>query len=102
VAVTGPAGGAGDFALQPAWPNPARNAATLRYVLPRTTRIALEVIDLSGRRVRTLAGGMQAAGVHDARWDGRDDAGRSVGAGVYFVRLSAEGFRATRRIAWLD
>ncbi|MEZ4649820.1 MAG: FlgD immunoglobulin-like domain containing protein [Candidatus Eisenbacteria bacterium] len=41
--------------------------------------------------MRTLANGPLSAGVHTLRWDGADDAGHSVSAGVYFARVTADG-----------
>jgi flagellar hook assembly protein FlgD len=51
--------------------------------------------------VRTLARGAESAGPHVATWDGRDDGGRTVAAGAYWVRLSASGREVTRRIVRL-
>jgi hypothetical protein len=75
-----------DFMAAPA-PNPFRGSATIRFGLARAGAVQLELFDLAGRRVRTLASGMRVAGVHAAAWDGRGDDGQPAGAGVYFVRL---------------
>jgi sucrose-6-phosphate hydrolase SacC (GH32 family) len=61
---------------------------TLRLDLPGPTRVKLEVFDASGRHVRTLADETFAAGRVSRVWDGRDDHGASVGAGIYFARMS--------------
>jgi len=70
-------------------PNPFAAATELRFALPAAGPIDLAVFDIAGRRVRTLAAGRRDAGVHRLVWDGRDDAGRAAGAGVYFARLRA-------------
>jgi hypothetical protein len=49
--------------------------------------VSLCVYDAAGRHVRTLASGHKGAGSHNVTWDRRTDDGRSVGPGVYFVRL---------------
>ena len=59
----------------------------LAYGLPRDGRVQLDIFDVRGRRVRRLLDGDAVAGTHRATWDGRDDAGRALGAGIYFVRL---------------
>jgi hypothetical protein len=74
-----------------AGPNPFDEATTLRFELPSSQRISLSVFDATGRRVRSVAEGEFAAGIHDVAWDGRDDAGARVGSGVYFVRLEGRG-----------
>lgn len=87
------------LALSSPWPNPARAGATLRFTLPQRGDASLEVFDLAGRAVRTLAGGEHAAGEHTARWDGRDEAGRASAPGLYFVRLvTPEGVRSARLV----
>jgi outer membrane protein assembly factor BamB/predicted phosphodiesterase len=58
----------------------------------------LDVIDVGGRRVRTLLRGPQSPGRHAVRWDGRDHAGRDVASGVYFLRLAAGAQVATARL----
>ncbi|MBI5169785.1 MAG: T9SS type A sorting domain-containing protein [Candidatus Eisenbacteria bacterium] len=85
-------------ALRAPAPNPARGMTTLRWSLARAGHVRLGVYDLSGRLVRTLADGERAAGEHAIEWDGRDDSRAMREAGVYFVRLEAEGVRETRKI----
>lgn len=75
-----------DF-LAPPSPNPFRGSAALRFGLARAGEVRLELFDVGGRRVRMLAEGVRSAGSHMVPWDGRDDGGRPVGAGIYFVRL---------------
>ena len=84
------------------FPNPLRGSTTVRFDLARPTSIRLEVFDLSGRRVHTLAEGGYAAGGYRLAWDGRDDEGSPVGSGLYYVRLSGDGIgRMTSRLAVL-
>jgi hypothetical protein len=79
--------------------NPSRGAqTTLRFGLATAGHASLALYDASGRRVRTLAGGTLEAGEHSAQWDGRDDGGRKVAAGLYFARLEARGMSRTLRI----
>ena len=54
----------------------------------RTQFVQLDVYDLRGQRVRTLARGDYAPGTHLLTWDGRDDAGVSVPSGTYVARLA--------------
>jgi hypothetical protein len=78
------------YSLESAYPNPARVGETtiLRYALPEAREeITLEVYNALGQRVRAVAAGPAAAGYHQHSWDGRDDAGRLLAAGVYYVRF---------------
>ncbi len=69
------------------FPNPSRGRVDLRLGLDRISDVSASVYDLSGRLVRTLED--PAAGLPvTMSWDGRNDAGRRVAAGVYFVKVS--------------
>jgi carboxypeptidase T len=83
------------------WPNPARSVAHLGFALPRAASLRLEIHDLQGRRVRTLASGRRAAGRYALAWDLCDEGGRPVAPGVYLARLSGEVAGQTRRIVVL-
>jgi hypothetical protein len=89
------------LALSAPAPNPLRGSCTMRLALPRAAAATLAVYDQQGRHVRTLLSGAQPAGEHPVTWDGRDDGGRGVASGIYFVRLDCEGRTLTRRIAAL-
>ncbi|MEM8600153.1 MAG: FlgD immunoglobulin-like domain containing protein [Bacteroidota bacterium] len=84
--------------LSEAFPNPTAGALSFSFALADARRVDVGVYDLLGRRVATVATGLQAAGTHEATWDGRDARGRSVGPGVYVVRLVGDGQQVTRRI----
>jgi len=74
--------------LYPSYPNPFKLAATIRYELGAPAPVRLGIYDLQGRLLRVLVSSPAlGAGMHDGRWDGRDDAGREVPSGTYFYRL---------------
>jgi hypothetical protein len=86
------------FAFRAPWPNPSRAAVGLALDVPRAGAVEVEVLDLAGRRVRTLHHGPSEAGVLRMRWDGADDSGHAVSAGLYFVRASAGDTVAEARV----
>jgi hypothetical protein len=69
-------------------PNPTTRGAVLRLLLPGPAEVRLELFDLTGRRLRTLGGGVRPAGVSEIRWDGLDATGNVAPAGVVFYRAS--------------
>jgi subtilisin family serine protease len=75
-------------ALRLAASNPGAGAMRFTLALPAAGEVEASVYDLGGRRVRRLAAGSPAAGVHALAWDGRDEAGTRSGSGLYFVRAS--------------
>lgn len=93
-----PAGPRAALALEPARPNPSQGSTGLRFSLPRAGRARLVLVDVAGRRLRTLVDGPMEAGPHELSWDGRDQAGWIVPAGLYWARLEAGGEAAVRRL----
>jgi len=82
-------------------PNPFNPSTTIQYELKVVGPAAVRVYDVSGRLVRTLVDGVQSAGAHETRWDGRDERGQIVSSGVYFYRLEAGTFTQTRKMVLL-
>jgi hypothetical protein len=82
------------------WPNPFRAGDTghIRYSLAQDATATIEVLDLQGRRVRTVFDGTAKKGQNEATWDGRDNAGEIVGSGVYFYRFQALDQDQTRKL----
>lgn len=79
-------------------PNPVAGGTLIRFNLPATGAASLSLYDVAGRQVRTLLSTELGAGPHDSWWDGRDDAGHRVPAGVYNYRLESGGLTAERRL----
>jgi len=82
-------------------PNPFNPRTTVAFSLERPRDVRLSVFDLMGRRVRVLAAGPMSAGDHDVMWDGRDDGGRSVPSGGYYLRLEADDESSTTKMMLL-
>ncbi len=87
--------------LLPAHPNPFNPQVTIPFTLAESGRARLSVHDVAGRRVAVLADGRLEAGPHEREWRGRDEAGRALSSGVYFVRLEAAGRLETRKLVLL-
>ena len=88
-----------------AWPNPMRHGATIDLSLPGSRRQGTPVparavvLDVQGRVVRTLFDGALSRGVTSVAWDGRNETGGRVGAGLYFVRFTTPlGARTARLV----
>ncbi|MCK9995476.1 MAG: hypothetical protein KAH56_04255 [Candidatus Krumholzibacteria bacterium] len=82
-------------------PNPFNPMTTIRFDLPQAGMVSLSVYDVRGRALCTLGDGFMAAGAHEIAWNGRDDQGRQLGTGVYFVRLVSGGEVVAHRMALL-
>jgi hypothetical protein len=86
------------LAVLPNRPNPFRSGTQIRFDVPETGPVELSVYDTLGRTVKTLATGRTQAGSHTVAWDGRDDGGRVVASGVYFVRIRSGELEVSRKI----
>ena len=89
--------------LLPNYPNPFNPETWIPYRLAEDSIVTLTIYDARGRVVRALEVGHQAAAFYESRtaaifWDGRNDFGEGVTSGVYFYRLSAGDFSATRKM----
>ncbi len=76
-----------EFALDPNYPNPFNSSTTIRYRIAEPGRVRLEIFDVQGQRVKTLAAGDVGPGVYQVEWDGTDASGKPVATGVYLARL---------------
>ncbi len=72
-------------------PNPGIGGTAVHFTLRNPAVVRLTVHDVTGRVVRTLTEGTAGVGLHRVAWDGRDDTGSQVPAGVYFGRLTMGG-----------
>lgn len=86
------------FTLYQNVPNPFNPSTTLYYAIPSAGQVELSVYNAAGQRVRTLVNDSRPAGPHSEVWNGQDDRGNAVAAGVYFARLSALGSVDAKRM----
>ncbi len=84
-------------------PNPFMRRSQIRYQLATHARVLLRVYDISGRLVKNLISEdvIHEPGHYTVYWDGTDDIGRKVSAGVYFVRFEAEDFKSMKKAVLL-
>ena len=102
--VSGPSEGLAlplQFALQQNYPNPFNAGTQVRFCLPEDCRLTLEVFNILGQRVVTMARGFHKAGMHQVMRDGKDEGGSLVASGIYFCRLRAGQFSGTKRMVLL-
>jgi len=84
------------FKIRQNYPNPFNPDTRINYQLPQSTKVTLEIYDLLGRRVKTLVHNqIKETGYHQLLWNGTNDSGNSVSAGIYFLRLRSNHFTKT-------
>jgi hypothetical protein len=83
------------------YPNPFNPRTSIVYSTLEPGLVNARVYDVTGRHIKTLASGIQEARRHVAVWNGRDDNGRDVASGIYFVRLETRRRTATKKVVLL-
>jgi len=84
--------------LQQNYPNPFNPSTTVEYTVAETSPISLIVYNLKGEKICTLTRENQEPGRYQRRWDGRDDAGRTVSAGVYFCLVRIGEYESVKKM----
>ncbi len=92
---------AGSFRISQNYPNPFNPETTIEYALDKPENVKLTIFSLYGQMVRTLVSGVQPAGTHAVRWDGKDERGKPVSSGTYFYQLQSERGREVVKKALL-
>jgi len=84
--------------LETPWPNPTRESSTVWLELAHSQPVRVRVLDAAGRVVRKLSSETRPAGRTVIQWDGRDEDGRDVRQGLYFIQTRVEEGEASARI----
>lgn len=84
------------YSLAQNYPNPFNPSTSIRYTLPRESKVVLKVYDMLGRDVRTLVEQKQMAGEYEVEFEARE-----LPSGVYFYRMQAGDFVETKKLMLL-
>ncbi len=86
------------WALDQNTPNPMTDATTIRFEVARTSDVSIKVYNAMGQLVKTLASKRYEPGRYQVSWDGTNDYGQRVSSGVYWYKMEAGDFQATRKV----
>jgi hypothetical protein len=89
------------YALHQNYPNPFNPLTSLSYDLPEDAMVNITVFDMMGRVVRTLVNGQQSAGYKSLQWNGTNNSGHPISAGLYIYTIQAGEFSQTRKMILL-
>jgi hypothetical protein len=84
--------------LQGNYPNPFNPVTTIAFSLPKAGKAKLEVFNVKGQKVKTLADENMTAGHHTVTWTGVNDENKAVSSGVYFYRLTSSESTLTHKM----
>jgi flagellar hook assembly protein FlgD len=86
------------FQLFQNYPNPFNPSTTIKYQIPQDNiRVRIEVYNVVGQLVRTLADIKQNAGEYEIVWDGTNSQNIQVASGIYFYRMQAGDFVSLKK-----
>jgi flagellar hook assembly protein FlgD len=80
------------------FPNPFNPSTTLTFDLAQAGHVTIQIYSVSGRLIRTLVNERRDAGRHGVEWNGKDTNGSNVPSGIYFYRMRASGYEATKKM----
>ncbi len=90
-----------EFILHNNYPNPFNPTTTISFILPNESFVSIFIIDMLGRMVKVLANGERMNGYQKVIWDGTNDKGLVVAAGVYLYKIQAGEFVQTKKMVLL-
>jgi hypothetical protein len=86
------------YALHNNYPNPFNPVTNILYDIPELTDVKLEIFNVMGQRVRTLAEGKHEAGRYQIVWNATNDIGESLSSGMYIYRIQAGDFVSVKKL----
>ncbi len=95
------AGTVKDFRLFQNYPNPFNPETSIRYEVPTTSKITLEIFNILGQKLKTLLDEKKTPGQYSVIWDGTNELGHKVSSGLYIYRLEGDGFVKNRKMILL-
>jgi tetratricopeptide (TPR) repeat protein len=79
------------------YPNPFNPTTTIKFGI-NSSHVTIDIFNVKGQKIRSLVDSVYPAGEHSVVWNGNDDSGRSVGSGIYFYRINAGEYNATKKM----
>ncbi len=80
------------------YPNPFNPTTEISFALKDAQKVNLEIFNVRGQKVKTLVNNSMDAGLHQIVWEGLDDAGKQISSGIYFYKMKAGEYTATRKM----
>ena len=89
------------FKVYDAYPNPFNPVTTLRYQLPEANLVSVTIYDMAGKEVKTLIHQQQNQGLHTIQWNGTNNLGNTVSAGIYLYQVQSGVYNQTNKMILL-
>ena len=89
------------FAVSANYPNPFNPSTRFTISIPDRSNVSTSVFDLKGRRIATLLNSELDTGVYDLTWQGKNDIGSQVSAGIYILRVDAGKYHHNQKMIYI-
>ena len=80
------------------YPNPFNPTTTIAFNLVKTSKVTIEVYNLTGKKVRTLVNEVRPAGDNTVVWNGANDNGKTVASGIYLYKIKNGKYTSTKKM----
>ena len=89
------------FFLSQNYPNPFNPITNIKYEIPKTSKVEINVYDISGQRVKTLVDEIKAPGYWSTYWDGSNNFGQRVSSGMYLYTIVTKQYKKSRKLIFM-
>lgn|GEM_PF-4357632 len=87
--------------LDPNYPNPFYPSTQIKFGLPSTSHVRLQIMNVRGQTVRVLVDEEKPAGWFTVTWDGKNESGREVASGIYLYLIEADNKKILKRLTFI-
>ncbi len=84
--------------LGPNYPNPSNTTTQIKFGLPTSSHVRLQIINIRGQTVKILVDEEKPAGWHTVTWDGKNESGRDVASGIYLYMIEADNKKIFKKM----
>ena len=90
-----------NFVLRQNYPNPFNPSTTIKYSLPKSANVEVQIYNSIGQRIKTLVNQFQSNGEYSLQWDGNNDFGQKAASGTYIYQINVDGRLQTKKMMLL-
>ena len=90
-----------NYSLLQNYPNPFNGETTIEFQVSHESNVKLEIFDVLGQKVKTLVDEQKLPGFYSISWDSRNNDGKTMNSGVYFIRFIANNFSEVKKMMLL-
>lgn len=89
------------FILFQNYPNPFNPSTIIKYQIPSSGRVSIQIFDISGRLIRSINQEMKNAGTYQVVWEGKNNESQTVASGVYFYMVKFNNSIMTKKMLFI-